>query len=112
MECTIWSSESAWSCTISLHIIGEQNDSFDRVPFSPPLAAPAEVELWIRRAQAAVLCPHLSADMFASRSREELKALTDVRNDPRALRFTKSVVVVDIYDPDGADLSFVDLPGA
>ncbi|KAI0820853.1 P-loop containing nucleoside triphosphate hydrolase protein [Trametes gibbosa] len=111
MECTIWSSESAWSCSISLHVIDELDDSFTEMSFSPPLATPAEVEIWIRRAQAAVLCPHILPEAFTSKSREELKGLTDSRNDPRVLRFTKSVVVVDIHDPNGADLSFVDLPG-
>ena len=43
--------------------------------------------------------------------REEIKAKTNSDADRNVFTVTKSVVVIDIEDPSGADLSFVDLPG-
>ncbi|RPD52277.1 hypothetical protein L226DRAFT_576779 [Lentinus tigrinus ALCF2SS1-7] len=108
MECNISTEATQWSCTVSLRrdgiVTGEES-------FSPEIRNKNEVELWIRRAQAAVLCPHLSVDTFKGKGRDEIRALTDTENDPEVLSFTKSKVVINIDDPDGTDLSFVDLPG-
>ncbi|KAI0368237.1 hypothetical protein BV20DRAFT_480715 [Pilatotrama ljubarskyi] len=115
MECTILTAQSsAWSCAISLRFLdGDRQASQTRTVqgFSPLLTRKADVELWIRRAQAAVLCPHMPMETFRNKSRDELRVLTDADVDPAVLRFTRSVVVVDIEDPSGVDLSFVDLPG-
>lgn len=112
MECTILASSSTWSCAISLRIVGDtQNGAPSVVPFSPVITDRNQVEVWIRAAQAAVLCPHLPRETFKGKSREELKILTNPDHDPNVLAFTKNVVIIDICDPRGADLSFVDLPG-
>lgn len=81
------------------------------MPFSPVITDRDQVEVWIRAAQAAVLCPHLPRETFKGKTREELKILTNSDHDPNVLAFTKNVVIIDICDPRGADLSFVDLPG-
>ncbi|KAI0641574.1 P-loop containing nucleoside triphosphate hydrolase protein [Trametes meyenii] len=106
MECTILTTTTGWSCSISLRMADRGT-----VGFSPSLASQSEVEVWIRRAQAAVLCPHLALDIFKTKDRDALRALTDTATDPEVLKFTNDVVVIDIYDPHGVDLSFVDLPG-
>ncbi|KAI9066938.1 hypothetical protein FKP32DRAFT_1703275 [Trametes sanguinea] len=110
MECTILTSGSTWSCRVSLRcFVGGEDQG--TAGFSPQLLHPDDVELWIRRAQAAVLCPHIPVESIRNRSRSELKELTDTSKDAAVLKFTRDVVVVDIEDPNGADLSFVDLPG-
>ena len=112
MECTILTTEFKWSCSISLRVVEDGREGEPNLyPFSPKLTTPGDVELWIRRAQAAVLCPHLSRASFTSMSYDDLKAIADHTSDPAVLKFTQSVVVIDIEDPRGADLSFVDLPG-
>ncbi|KAI0689147.1 P-loop containing nucleoside triphosphate hydrolase protein [Cerioporus squamosus] len=88
-----------WSCTVSLRRDGPTGEE----PFSPELKDKNEVELWIRRAQAAVLCPDLPESTFKAKSRDEIKALTDTDSHAK--------VVININDPEGTDLSFVDLPG-
>ncbi len=107
MECNISTDSLQWSCTVSLRREGPSREEL----FSPELRNKNEVELWIRRAQAAVLCPHLPGDTFKTICQEDIKALTDTESGPEVLPFTKSKVVINIYDPEGTDLSFVDLPG-
>ena len=106
MECTLLTSSDQWSCSISL-----RGDGINTA-FSPELTSKDVVELWIRRAQAAVLCPHLDRERFKTMSREEIKQVTDHTVDPEVKRFSNTVVEVKILDPDGTDLVFVDLPGA
>ncbi|KAM5542532.1 hypothetical protein V8D89_003991 [Ganoderma adspersum] len=105
MECTLLTSSEQWSCSISL-----RGDGFNAA-FSPELTSKDVVELWIRRAQAAVLCPHLDRDRLKGMSREEIRRATDHTVDPEVKRFSSTVVEVKILDPDGTDLVFVDLPG-
>nr|VWO97017.1 Vacuolar protein sorting-associated protein 1 [Ganoderma boninense] len=105
MECTLLTSSEKWSCSISL-----RGDGINTA-FSPEITTKADVELWIRRAQAAVLCPHLSRDRFKSMSRETIKQVSDHTADSEVKRFSNTVVEVKILDPDGTDLVFVDLPG-
>ena len=105
MECTIVSSPS-WSCLVSTRAEGS-ND----VPYSPQLTSKDEVDVWIRRALAALLCPHLSCDTFKTMDADQIKDATDPLKDGDVLTVTKDIVVIYIEDPSGADLSFVDLPG-
>lgn len=65
------------------------------------------MEIWIRRAQAAVLSPHRPETDFLKKSEQELK--TEV--DQERLLFSKNSVRVDIMDPESPNLDFVDLPG-
>ena len=107
MECTIVTSAADWACTISVRrTAGEAPTAF-----SHELKNKEEVELWIRRAQAALLCPYLTADSFKARSGDEIKELTDRNRHPEVLTVSPGKVVIDIMDPDGADLAFIDLPG-
>ena len=63
----------------------------------------------IRRAQAAILSPHRSSEDFLDKSYQELKEITE--SDEDILEFSRNAVMVDIEDPNGTDLFFVDLPG-
>lgn len=105
MECTIVtpSEQSSWSCSVSLRRSGQPNEAF-----SPMLTSKNDVDIWLRRAQTAILSPHASPRTFQDMSYKQLKDLT---SDSRTLKFSRDVVAVDIEDPEGTDLSFIDLPG-
>ncbi|KAG6877110.1 hypothetical protein C0993_010223 [Termitomyces sp. T159_Od127] len=64
-----------------------------------------DVEIWIRRAQAAILNPAAPHSDFFDKTERELKRRSN------ALQFSKNVVCVHVSDPDLTDLSFIDLPG-
>lgn len=111
MECSMSRTTGAWTCTISLRFDYDLDGSHSHqpaVPFGPPLKSKSEVEIWLRRAQAAILNPHLRSETFHKLGYQELR---NAATDRRTLKFSKNVVVVDIQDPDATDLSFVDLPG-
>ena len=109
------SDAESWSCNIEISIEftadGLPLELPTTVPFGPPLIqSKGEVELWIRRAQAAILSPHRPAADFVRMSEAELKQ--NARADQaRILPFSKNVVQVNVNDPLATDLSFVDLPG-
>jgi hypothetical protein len=114
MECSMSSSADSWSCVVSLRFdyddIGRPLPSSERKTFSPVITDKGDVEIWLRRAQAAILSPHRSPDVFNSHSAQELRGLAI--SDTRTLKFSRNIVCIDIKDPDATDLSFVDLPGA
>lgn len=112
MECAMSSDAKSWSCSIEIRF------EFDSQgvpqpprtePFGPTIEARAEVDLWIRRAQAAVLSPHRPRSDFLAMSENALKQ--NSRNDTKILQFSRNVVQVSVKDPDITDLNFVDLPG-
>ncbi|KAI0324481.1 hypothetical protein GY45DRAFT_1262750 [Cubamyces sp. BRFM 1775] len=101
-------SDEPWSCQISIR--------WDRLwkigpvveaPFGIPLTSPDDVELMLRRAQAAVLNPHIGLEQFLTKDAEELETLVKSAKQ----RFSPNVVCVDLVGPGLPDLSFVDLPG-
>ncbi|KAG6805950.1 hypothetical protein H0H93_003771, partial [Arthromyces matolae] len=75
------------------------------IPFGPVLTDKKDVELYIRRAQAALLSPQIPHEEFWTKKEKELKT------GPRAFDFSRNVVCVHVSDPDLTELSFVDLPG-
>lgn len=109
MECTMSSHATSWSCSITLRS-GFDKDGRDlprttTVPFGGPITDKNEVEVWLRRAQSAILNPNLPSANFHTKTIEEL------RNTRNTLKFSRNVVCVSIEDPDATDLSFYDLPG-
>lgn len=108
-----------WSCRISLRIeydaSGQRAEDTHIHTFGPELTQPDEVELYLRRAQAAVLNYYNdpnSVEAYANKPKAELQNT----HQPKMFgavtpKFSKNTVVVDISQPDGADLSFDDLPG-
>jgi hypothetical protein len=75
------------------------------VPFGQTITDRSEVEVWLRRAQTAILNPNVPSSSFHTKTVEEL------RNMNNTLKFSRNVVCVSIKDPDATDLSFYDLPG-
>jgi vacuolar protein sorting-associated protein 1 len=108
MECTMSSNAAAWSCTISLRMGYDNNGSAQgttTVPFGRTIFDRDEVEVWLRRAQAAILNPNVPPSDFHGKTIDEL------RNRRNSLKFSRNVICVLIKDPDATDLSFYDLPG-
>jgi hypothetical protein len=105
------SDAESWSCTIELR------NEFG--PTGSPLHVEttafthirdkSQMELAIRRAQAAILSPHKEPSYFLRMSATQLKDF--MTTDPECLKFSKNVVQINVRDPEVTDLSFVDLPG-
>ncbi len=114
MECSISASgTTTWTCQISLKLQYDGNQprgTTTTIPFGPKILDKQHVETQIRRAQAAILSPHHAPESFLQRSVDELRDL--INSDPDMKQFSRNAVVVDIEDPNGTDLFFVDLPGA
>ncbi|KAK0501905.1 P-loop containing nucleoside triphosphate hydrolase protein [Armillaria luteobubalina] len=115
MECTMLSSSPTWSCTIYLNvkygIDGSELAIPNRIRFGPLITNKDVVELWIRRAQAAILGYHRRAkEDFSNMTMEELRNLVTTDSE-MMLPFSKNIVQVELRDPLLTDLSFVDLPG-
>lgn len=114
MECNMSSSGNAWSCTISLRLEydgrGSPLSTGPRViSFGPQIVDKDQFEISLRRAQAAILNPHILQDTFLGKSEQEIKEMAQA--DPKTLKFSKNTVCVNITDPEATDISFADLPG-
>ena len=109
MEIWMARSPNPWSCTISVEY-GATGDVSNFLPFGPVLTDKSAVDIWIRRAQTAILNPHLSPDTFHTSSTEELRDA--ILTNTQMLKFSRNRVRVNIKDPDAANLYFVDLPGS
>ena len=113
MVCTMSSKAKSWSCIVSLRRMFTHNGTPLATPtieqFGGVIEDPSAVELQIRRAQAAILSPHLPASDFYSLSKEELTQ--NARSDNAMLEFSKNEIQVEVLDPNATDLTFVDLPG-
>ncbi|KAF8839213.1 hypothetical protein BDN67DRAFT_906024 [Paxillus ammoniavirescens] len=111
MECTMSSSAKKWSCTVKLRFdydsSGRPLPRSKEVAFGAPITDRNDVDIWLRRAQAAILNPHTPAGNFHKKTVTELRTI----NSTSSLKFSRNVVAVAIEDPDAIDLSFVDLPG-
>ncbi|KAG2044019.1 hypothetical protein BDR03DRAFT_996026 [Suillus americanus] len=111
MECTMSSHATSWSCTITLRMGFDKNgrdlpvQKTTTQAFGRTITDKSEVEVWLRRAQAAVLNPNVPSSSFQTKTIEELRGLKNT------LKFSRNVVCVSIEDPDATDLSFYDLPG-
>jgi hypothetical protein len=106
------SPDAAWSCRVSIRWEfddnGKQRDHVREISFGEEISNPKDVELALRRAQAAVLNPSAAPETLAQASEAALKKQLG-RN---ALTFSRNVVCVDLSGPDMVDLAFIDLPGA
>lgn len=114
MECRLSSSSGPWSCQVSIRwefdADGKHLDKVSEILFGPLITEKKEVELALRRAQAAVLNPDVPPSKYVNASAEDLKSGIDYMR--RAIPFSRNVVCVDLEGPELTDLSFIDLPGA
>ncbi|KAH6903999.1 P-loop containing nucleoside triphosphate hydrolase protein [Coprinopsis sp. MPI-PUGE-AT-0042] len=116
MECTVTRKDGPWTCNVRLRLDYENGVPLEGKPTSINFAKvknPADVELWLRRAQAAILSPsqpltEALAKPFRTKNSDELKKM---QKDGELLPFSFNTVEIEISDRDGTDLSFVDLPG-
>ena len=116
MECRLSHAEGEWSCQIKIRWEYEESgkdnkrlEEVKEVQFGPLLTDKSQVEPMLRRAQAAVLNPHISEEKFVEMGEEKLKASkVDGR---KSLLFSRNVVCIELTGPELVDLSFVDLPG-
>ncbi|KAJ3935180.1 MAG: hypothetical protein NXY57DRAFT_1101046 [Lentinula lateritia] len=69
----------------------------------------ANVDLWLRRAQASILCRERPISDFQIMSLNELKRLKP--GEGSMLAFSMNVIQVQLEDPEATDLTFIDLPG-
>ncbi len=116
MECRLSYAAGDWSCQIKIRWEYDESSNDNKrveevkeVQFGPLLTDKSLVEPMLRRAQAAVLNPHISGEKFVDMSEEKLKASkVDGR---KSLLFSRNIVCIELAGPDLVDLSFVDLPG-
>ncbi|ESK90668.1 hypothetical protein Moror_4132 [Moniliophthora roreri MCA 2997] len=105
--------ELSWSSTVFLvrteyDILGAAR-STTRKQFGPIITDKGSLELWIRRAQAAILSPHRHETDFYDKSAEVIRHV--LKEDLQVLSFSKDIVEVEVRDPELVPLTFVDLPG-
>jgi hypothetical protein len=96
-------SASSWSCQIKLCFSVDENGNNlgvtpQPVPFGPVIIDKKEVELWVHRAQAAILTPHRPTDEFYMKSLPDLWNAT--QSDAQMLPFSRNAVQVEIKDPE------------
>ncbi|TFK24431.1 P-loop containing nucleoside triphosphate hydrolase protein [Coprinopsis marcescibilis] len=111
-ECTMTKDPGPWSCTIKLRLEFQANGNQMLEPTTVVFAEvqdPSEVELWLKRAQAAILSTTMAPGDFHNKTSAELQALQSATGVMAAFSF--NTVEMYVRDPQGADLSFVDLPG-
>jgi len=99
------SSATSWSCKIKLRF--DYAVQQREISFGPTITDKNDIEIWLRRAQAAILNPNLAPESFHTMSIQELRNLPSTNS----LKFSRNVVSIFIEDPSATDLSFVDLPG-
>lgn len=117
MECKISSNSTSWSCRISLRY-DYDSDTGDALvtsrvqAFGPDsISDKSSVELWLRRAQVAILSPHYDPSHFSNMNHKQLQEFTK-ENKASMKSFEKNKICIDIQDPEATDLAFVDLPGS
>ncbi|KAG7087248.1 hypothetical protein E1B28_013229 [Marasmius oreades] len=107
--------EPSWSCDLYLRKEYDLNgkplplNRIEKVAFGTTITDPKELELWIRRAQAAILSPHREHEDFYVMNTDTIR--TSLNNDPKTLSFSRNIVGVEVKGPDAIPLTFVDLPG-
>lgn len=101
---------SQWSCQVSIRwefaTDGSTDTNVREVAFGSRIHDKGEVELVLRRAQAAVLNPAHDVHEFVDMPAKQLKHFGQ-----NELQFSRNAVCVDLTGPNMTDLAFIDLPG-
>jgi len=126
VEVSIHHQDGEWNCQISLRFEEEssplvpmddtRSDSGSvmnrQVPFGDRIYEKSAVELMLRRAQAAILNPTIPHDKFLTLNQDELNGYqTEEAFVQGTKKFSKDTICLEIQDPQGANILFVDLPG-
>ncbi|KAG6862119.1 hypothetical protein C0995_005931 [Termitomyces sp. Mi166 len=102
-----------WSCLISIRreydTAGNVLDKVSEIPFGPVITNKEDVEPTLRRAQVAVLNPHLNPLTVLKTAVIDSAGPTFVSK--QSLPFSRDTICIDLEGPELTDLSFVDLPG-
>ncbi|KAG5636061.1 hypothetical protein H0H81_009232 [Sphagnurus paluster] len=113
MECRLSSSTRSWTCQISIRreydASGDVLDKVTETPFGYIITEKNQVELALRRAQVAVLNPHIDPADILRASPEQLKQAPFLSN--QSLQFSRDTICIDLEGPELTDLAFIDLPG-
>ncbi|KAJ7595066.1 P-loop containing nucleoside triphosphate hydrolase protein [Mycena floridula] len=113
MKVIMSTASDSWSCSISLRIQydseGNAIEPPECIDFGPKLTNKNQVEIWLRRAQAAILARHIPPREFYEKDATTLQNMA--KTEIQMLQFSQNVVQVELEDPTATDLSFVDLPG-
>ncbi|KAJ4473675.1 P-loop containing nucleoside triphosphate hydrolase protein [Lentinula aciculospora] len=115
VELSMNSFVGSWKCSISFRIkfdtMGNEQGNSTPIEFCTLSSNDdrANVDLWLRRAQASILCRDRPISDFQNMSLVELKRLKPGQGT--MLAFSKNVIEVSLEDPEATDLTFIDLPG-
>lgn len=100
----------SWSCQISIQWEyerdGTRSQQIREVPFGPCMTEKTDVELTLRRAQAAVLNPDGDTESFLSMPATELGQVRTTQ-----LNYSKTTICIRLSAPTLTDLVLIDLPG-
>ncbi|KZT07896.1 uncharacterized protein LAESUDRAFT_811749 [Laetiporus sulphureus 93-53] len=114
MECRMTHSPNAWRCRIYIRWefdeTGQRLDEVSERPFGDAITDKTQVEPMLRRAQAAVLYPHVDPATILTSTMDRLSGQLGF-GGKKPLLFSKNAVCIDLAGPELTDLSFVDLPG-
>uniref|UniRef100_A0A0W0FU61 P-loop containing nucleoside triphosphate hydrolase protein n=1 Tax=Moniliophthora roreri TaxID=221103 RepID=A0A0W0FU61_MONRR len=106
--CRLKNSNEPWRCKVSLNILTDRSGQTLGQPeikvFGDVIFRKEDVEERIRRAQRAILNPHIPPQRFLDNDEDAIGNL-------KASSFSMNCVALEIVGRDVADLSFVDLPG-
>ncbi|KAF8064448.1 P-loop containing nucleoside triphosphate hydrolase protein, partial [Lyophyllum atratum] len=113
MECRLSSSTRSWACQISIRrefdASGNVLENVTEAAFGHVITDKKNVELALRRAQVAVLNPHLDPSNILRAPAESLTKQPFVSK--QSLDFSRDTICIDLEGPELTDLSFIDLPG-
>ena len=113
MECRLYRSSGEWSCQV--YIRWEFNEDRSRLGtvredrFGPLLTCKGDVEITLRRAQAAVLNPARPQSDYLHMDINIDTLQSD--NENHQLKFSSNAVCLDLQGPEFTELAFIDLPG-
>jgi len=114
MECRLKYSQEPWQARVFLrherHEDGTKINTVREIPFGPLLTEEQDLESFLKRAQLAILNPHIESEKFVDLNLEIVTA-NEAPFGGRQLSFSSNVVCVDISSPLVTDLAFIDLPG-
>ncbi|KAG6843814.1 hypothetical protein H0H87_012992 [Tephrocybe sp. NHM501043] len=113
MECRLSKTARRWTCQISIRREYDESgnvlDKVSETPFGDVITDKKDVELALRRAQVAVLNPHVPPSEILRASAKDLTGPHFASS--RSHKFSRDTVCIDLEGPELTDLSFVDLPG-